>query len=334
MKNKFITGLFLSSLQLTSYATLVPSCGNEGFYIGYLNGVGMSRVDATRQLEQFQKQLSFAPTNKQPVTYDLLYNTTQGYASDLAEVFEQRAAESDATGLLQQRYEYISASPTDTDIAPISGLANAIQYIQQGYQALMIKALAALGSVARPIAPEDYVRHNAQLDVAVTNGKKFMLISHSQGSLFLNHAFDYITPKVSAGRIKVNYIAPATPVLHGDYSLTSIDLVINGLGLLQGSKSIPANNTPMPAAMSDVTGHGVLETYLDKARTGEKMVLAKINAALNSFNYPVAAPSAAKTTDYPVAVYTPDNTDPLQGTFSRFYVDTADEQLCWAIQNR
>lgn len=334
MKSKLIVPALLSALHFSSYATLLPTCGKDGFYMGYLNGVGTSKFDATTQLQKLQAKLSFTPTSKETVTYNLLYNTTQDYATDLAEVFEQRAAERDASGLLQQRYEYISASPTDTDVAPITELATAIQYIQQGYQSLMIKALAALGSVTRPITSENYARHNAQLDTAVTNGQKLMLISHSQGSLFLNHAFDYITPKISAGRITVNYIAPATPILYGDYSLTSIDLVINGLGLLQGFKSIPDNNTAIAASILDFTGHGLLGTYLDKTRTGETIVIGKITTALNGFNYPGASPSTAKTTANTVAVYTPNAVDPLMGTFSHLYFDTPDESLCWAIKNR
>ena len=101
----------------------------------------------------------------------------------------------------------------------------------------------------------------------------------------MNRAYDYIAPKAGAASVKAVHIAPASPTLRGDYVLASIDLVINGLRV-QGLSSVPANNLTIPNALSDVSGHKLVDTYLDPSRGGRARVAELMKSAMQGLTSP------------------------------------------------
>ncbi len=106
-----------------------------------------------------------------------------------------------------------------------------------------------------------------------------MLVAHSQGNLFMNHAYDHILPTVTKDRVAAAHIAPASPTLRGDYILADIDLVINAIRI-QGVTSVPDNNLGSPCVQSDVSGHTLIGTYLDGTRDGRGKIKAMIEVAM------------------------------------------------------
>src|SRR5699024_4699583 len=106
--------------------------------------------------------------------------------------------------------------------------------------------------LSNPPTEQDYAAHNLRLDALAAEGQKLMLVAHSQGNLFLNHAYDHIKPTVGRNSVNAVHIAPASPTLRGKHVLADIDLVINALRL-QGITTTPPVNLIMPASTSDLS---------------------------------------------------------------------------------
>ncbi|MGV8894791.1 MAG: hypothetical protein ACOH2K_18045 [Burkholderiaceae bacterium] len=236
----------------------------------------------------------------EPIQYEAFYNTTGSVAGatvlqDIAEVFQQRAREIDASGELGNRWEFfwesMSGDRTFTQriisLYPSAGLL-----FEQLYTDITSKIVAGLSYLlSNPPTEANYATHNIRLNALALQRQKLMLVAHSQGNLFVNHAYDLIVPKIGAGSVKVAHVAPASPTLRGEYVLATIDLVINGLRS-QGLTSVPAINISieeLPASTSDLSGHTLVGTYLDASRGGRARVNSIINTAMQALTTPVAS---------------------------------------------
>lgn len=95
--------------------------------------------------------------------------------------------------------------------------------------------------------------------------KKLIFIAHSQGNLWVNKAYDYVTsqPGYDGNNIHVLHIAPASTKLspNSDYILSASDLVIHLLRL-SGLGSVLPPNLLIGPSLSDASGHGLSEIYL------------------------------------------------------------------------
>ncbi len=144
--------------------------------------------------------------------------------------------------------------------------------------AVLVDVVAAYAnSLSNPPTSATYTVHNAQLDRLAGAATGILMVAHSQGNLFANEAYKYISPKVGAGRVSVVHIAPASPTLSGPHVLAHIDKVINLLRV-HGWASVPPN-TPIPNSSVDWSGHEMLATYLDPTRDGRGMVKNLLAAA-------------------------------------------------------
>jgi hypothetical protein len=106
---------------------------------------------------------------------------------------------------------------------------------------------------------KDLADHQVLLEKYKTEGKKFILVAHSEGNLFANRAYNYVTTGSHTAVAKTIHLAPASTELHGDYVLGDVDLVINGLRLIAPG-AVPANNWPMVFVFSKDVSY-----YLDLA---------------------------------------------------------------------
>jgi hypothetical protein len=150
----------------------------------------------------------------------------------------------------------------------------------------MTKSVAGYSLLlSNPPTAADYAAHDARLEELALQGQKLMLVAHSQGNLFVNHAYDQVLQKAGAGSVGVAHIAPASPTLRGGYRLADIDAIINGLRA-QGLGSVPPNNLILPFSFSDVTGHQLIATYLDGSRPGRASVKALLDSVINALVTP------------------------------------------------
>lgn len=278
-------------------------CTAQGYSVGFFNGVWNTPDQAAEGLAAL-RVLNGATLNGEPIQYEVFYNQTGSTAGatgmqDIAEVFIQRAAEIDSTGELGKRWEYFWESFTGerTLTDKIAALfPNSTSLLSQLYSDITTKVMAGWSYLlSNPPTASTYAGHNARLDTLSLQRQKLMLVAHSQGNLFMNHAYDYISPKSGTGSVKAVHIASASPTLRGDYLLANIDLVINGLRV-QGLTTVPAINLTIPTALSDASGHTLVGTYLDGSRGGRSRVGSMMTTAMQNLTTPATTGSAGSFT--------------------------------------
>lgn len=285
--------IVISFVFLLTVSANAVTC-SKSYTIGFFNGVWNTSSQATDGAKEL-KELVGETYNNEPIKYTTFYNHTGASIDatplqDLAETFIQRSAEIDASGELGRRFEYFwefigSSEPTFID--KIKGIfSNAIALFDSLYTAINTKLVAIISYfTSNPPTETDYATHNAKLDTLAADGQKLMLVGHSQGNLFMNHAYDHILPVVTKDRVATAHIAPASPTLRGDWVLANIDLVINALRI-QGVNSAPDNNLDINASRVDVSGHTLIGTYLDPTRDGRAKVKMMIEMAMGKLTCP------------------------------------------------
>lgn len=276
---------------LIAFVIQIPVYANcsKSYTLGFFNGVWNTKDQADTGRDKLRVLIG-ETYNNEPVKYENFYNHTGSTVGsnglqDLAETFIQRSAEIDKSGVMGKRFEYFweflgSSKPTFLD--KITGIfPNAVSLFDALYTTFATKLAAIIsGILSNPPTEADYATHNAQLDALAAAGQKLMLVGHSQGNLFMNHAYDHILPVVTKERVAVAHIAPASITINGDYVLTNIDLVINALRV-QGGLAVPSNNLPpMPSSSDDVSGHTLIGTYLDGTRVGRASIKTMIEVAM------------------------------------------------------
>lgn len=254
-----------------SYA--VTSCAKAGYTFGFFNGVWNTKQQAGDSLKELSA-LQSATHNTLAVTPKLFYNqtgcTTPGATclQDLAETFIQRANELDATGALSKDFTVFWESVTgDTSYSSklsgfVPGLISIFSSLYSTINAKVLQLTSLL--LSNPPTAVTMATNNAALDRLAADGQYFIFVAHSQGNLFMNQAYDHIVPIVSVIGVQAVHIAPASPTIRGDYVLSSMDGVINGLGLLG---AMQPSNLVLPKNSNDLSGHTLLDTYLDSAMT-------------------------------------------------------------------
>jgi hypothetical protein len=283
----FVTVSLLSALSIARAQTTTPPCV-IGYTVGFFNGVWnteLQAIDGRNALQAAFREASGRTDdtyNHEDVSYQLFYNHTGSTVGssglqDIAEVFEQRAKELDPSGDLLNNHFYLFWEPFNGNSAGYSQYVGSaskplLDFIQGFQNSVVSSSLTTLASIFNYVTGTptntDYSTQNTQLDALAAAGRKFVLVAHSQGNLFVNQAYDHIMPAVGATRVKVVHIAPASPTLRGQYELANIDLVINGLRLATGFGTIADVNLTLVPSSSDPSGHTLVGTYLDGTRPG------------------------------------------------------------------
>lgn len=297
-----LIGLTFSTNVFALTAAPASLCTPGGFVLGFFNGVFNTKADAISGLSAIKAIDVSANTNNESVKYELFYNQTgmdrAGVTrfEDLVETFRQRAAEQG--GVLSTRWELFwevmhgetnSTSIAGTIGAALSSLADLFTAAQDEMRAQFVQALVAM--IGNPPTVFDYAAHRTLLDAHITQKEKMILVAHSQGNLFMNAAFEYAAPRMAANSLKAVHIAPASPTLHGDYTLANLDLIINALRL---TGSVPANNVTIPGlafrpSPFDPSGHELVATYLDQRMLPYGQIAGQLQ---NAFASAVTPPDA------------------------------------------
>lgn len=262
--------------------------------LGYFNGVWNTKEQAGAGLDALRDLVGPVHDNN-PIRYESFYNQTgKGAAGtllqDIAETFVQRGVELD--GVLNNRWEHYwdllsgrHGDPSSLTGSLIKGLGSGGLSLARLLDATFNATLGQIvGGWARMLSdPPTEADLNSQLTklrALADDGSDFVLVAHSQGNLFANAAHDGLLashPRVAA---KVVHVAPASPTTRGEYGLSDLDLVINGLRV-QGINGVKAANWSIPFSLVDASGHSLVSTYLDVAREGRAKVKALVVSALD-----------------------------------------------------
>ena len=283
-----------------SWGQSLNECG--GYYVAYFNGVRTTFfnavVGAKRLRELVAEDSTFTrcrPTGcvTEPVINGVFYNPSGGYLTDLKEVFQQRASEINRSGELERRLEYfwevIAGGGRHLSFTDRLGTA-VVQFLAVVNQIDQIRVTNVTASLTSILGDSDtqgvLAAHREQLDEQAAQGRKMLLVAHSQGNLFVNEAHDYIEQEVGVASVEVVHIAPATRSLRGPHVLANIDLIINGLLRTHGPEGVPLATHHIPFSSSDKLGHGLLETYLDPRRATRNAIESHMRSALNKLETP------------------------------------------------
>jgi hypothetical protein len=301
--------MLLFSLAMPAFSqtgTNTPQPCILGYTVAFFNGVNNSQLEALTTLNQLQQSIHEATGkvddtfSSEDVAYQLYYNSTGStvkstWFQDLAETFIQRQNEIDPTGYfsanhLYMMWEGINGGGSNNYLSYANRAAGFGDFLDTITSSIVTQAVSNLGALLyNPPTAADYSTQNAQLDAVASNGRKMLLIAHSQGNLFVNHGYDYIQPKVGSTRVKVVHVAPASPTLRGQWILSSNDLIINGVRTLGGPGSVVDNNITIAGTLSEPTGHSMGPTYLDTTpgrNNGRAQVEALEVAALQALTAP------------------------------------------------
>lgn len=286
----------------------------SGTIVAFFNGVNTQPKEAQRVVEIIPLLYGSSMANGDPIRYEVFYNWSKGF-EDFVETFDQRLKEQGP--LLENKYELFwealkgGGSLTTKIITAVPAFASALSAFVDYVGAKTIALLTSLVSDPPNIA--NYIEHRARVDNLVLEGKKIVMVAHSQGNLFANSAYDYILPKVTTGSLKMVHIAPASPTTRGPHILADKDLVINGLrlvGTVAGNSDVIPPYLSRPAGLNNRTdglGHGLLEIYLNdkytpgRSSTGEFITepAKRIRTAvMNAFDALIAPPTQIGTTGF------------------------------------
>jgi hypothetical protein len=274
-------------------------CRAQGTALVFFNGVLTTPDGADAALAELRRLHGTTSPAGDAIRYEKLYNYTSGF-EDFVETFEQRLSEQE--NLLEGRYELFFEALNGEGpwwsriISSVAEAAGILDGIVDWFKAATIRNLTTL--LGNPPTTVNYLEHRARLENLILEGRKLLLVAHSQGNLFVNAAYDYATTKVDASSVKVVHIAPASPTLRGTHILADLDLVINGLRLVG---TVPDITDAIPGALlraagangkKDPLGHGLLEIYINQALGISAHVRNAINSALTEL---VAPPVVAAT---------------------------------------
>ena len=289
----------LSSPAVAQTAPANDLCRAQGAALVFFNGVLTTPDGADAALAELRRLHGTTSPAGDAIRYEKLYNYTSGF-EDFVETFEQRLSEQE--NLLEGRYELFFEALNGEGpwwsriISSVAEAAGILDGIVDWFKAATIRNLTTL--LGNPPTTVNYLEHRARLENLILEGRKLLLVAHSQGNLFVNAAYDYATTKVDASSVKVVHIAPASPTLRGSHILADLDLVINGLRLVG---TVPDITDAIPGYLlraagangkKDPLGHGLLEIYINQALGISAHVRNAINTALTEL---VAPPVVAAT---------------------------------------
>ncbi|WP_254659655.1 hypothetical protein [Salinivibrio sp. SS2] len=291
--------IFLLIMQ--PYQALASSCKVEGYTIAFFNGVANTERGADNSLDKLITTLNYQQYQGEKVDYQLFYNESNiesggiNIIADLAETFDQRTEEMDQRlndkwelfwELMNGRGEGSIAEKLGTIIStPISFFNDLFSKSKQEAISFFLERLN--GMVDSPETEITQRNHRLINDALTWQGKKLIYIAHSQGNLWMNRSFDYATSQkgYDGSNVKAIHIAPASPLLKGDYILSGNDLVINGLQLT-GIGSVPKSNfTATVSDKGDISGHKLIETYLTDTKA-ISMLKASVSNAFSNVQTP------------------------------------------------
>lgn len=274
-------------------------CRDVGIVIAFFNGV-LTTPETAALAKQKLREIYGNSYRGEGIRYELMYNHTAGVKEDLMEVFEQRLKEQE--DLLEGRFELFFEALRGRNslwgeiVENIPAAKDILDELVEDAQEHMRKALAALAT--SPVTVLNHNEHVIRIDTLIREGKKLLFLAHSQGNLFANAAYEFAMTKTTPDSVKVVHIAPASIQLNGPHVLADKDIVINLLNLAGGAPSVTDNipgllqRPPGLNGKIDLSGHGLLEIYLNPYVPTRDRITGYIQNALNTL---VAPPVRAKS---------------------------------------
>lgn len=232
-----------------------------GTVVVFGNGILNTQDDANDGRDKLSETLkaTLTPDEFSKLKFDLAYNKSYGFTSDLYESLKQKLS-------------------TDNVAVSFWRWLGGREAVPDAVREELTK-MATRFDFSTRVAPADLNNHLALYHSSINSGKKVVVVAHSQGNFFANAAYvrlhsghDAITSR-SFGIVSV--ANPAGSVGgSGPHTTLVEDLVIQAIALatptgVLGPLEPNATNIASNAATSDWKGHGFVEEYM---ATGSRTV--------------------------------------------------------------
>jgi hypothetical protein len=286
----FLAILFCTHLQYPAYAQEL-FCANQQqkkILVVFGNGVLSNLYNAKQSQREVENRLrAILPSDQFALLeFKTAYNTSVDGLADIYEAVKQKIA-------------------NDSYVTQFWRWMSNLDPLPDWLQDFMKQKLAA-------IDPTTYLEGHdltVQLDMyrtAILEGKKVVLVAHSQGNFFANKAYDVLYDSANPiGSQGFGVVAVANPASFvgggGPYSTLAEDAVINAVRLVSVigvAQPLPANVTNFPLPIVDPLRHFFVETYLYPASPSETKILNDIVAMMQELVQPpqLAQPGAITAT--------------------------------------
>lgn len=231
------------------------SC-QPGVIVFFGNGVWNDVEDAEGSLRLLRKRFEAHITGTNlhgTITYTLAYNPSEGALKDLLETFEQEA---------QTDYSKLWNYLAGLDIMP--------DYLQD-----KLKEIANIVNAAIVSANPSVQEHIGQYNTYLGEGRKAVLVAHSQGNLYGNIAYLGIDPQY-LDRFGIVSVANPDDYVAGSGLYTTIeeDLIIGSIPHALDSNVNNFSNTYINPF--DLSGHNFIDSYMFSGHDAEKQILEDI----------------------------------------------------------
>lgn len=232
----------------------------------YVNGVSKTEDEAWKSVKELQKRLASEPG----LEFGLAYNET--------------ACPDGATLVcIPDLYEAI-VMEIETDVSQFLRFLNRLVPLPNFFQDALNELAASFD--AGLITDDDLQEHLNQYETKFLQGKKVILVSHSQGNFFANQSFGSVSEDQEDSFGIVSVAHPDRPVEGDDrffddhHTTLTLDLVITCLivNCVPGAEFFDplSRNVSNGINFSDFSGHSFVKSYLRDGSNSETKILSDI----------------------------------------------------------
>jgi len=229
--------------------------GETGTVVTFGNGImSEDRDDAGESRDKIRDSLyaTLAPEEFNKLEFDLAYNESYGLMADLYESLKQRLGQ-------------------DNVVVSFWRWLGGREVIPDEVQEELLK-MATRFDFSTMVGEEDLANHLALYRNSILEGKKVMVVAHSQGNLFANAAYEILyhgSDPIQSRSLGITAVGTPASFVGGDGPYTTLveDGVIAVISLATVTGVLPPlfpniTNILSGATTSDWRGHNFIEEYM------------------------------------------------------------------------
>jgi hypothetical protein len=241
-----------------------PACPKQNVevVIFYGNGIDTTRESAQQSLDELKKSLGNT-YNSQPLQYDLAYNQTGGMAVDLLQSMVQ-VGEQESGNLM----------------AWLNNLGVMPDWFKTTYQNYLQKVIT--------IAAPEIEEHAQRYSDAIARGQKVLVVSHSQGNLYVNEAKKRLAQLIKPEDMKsFGIMGVATPAGNvggapGPYLTNHRDIIHMVPFALPFNWTLRSSSGGVEDVIDRIVAHSFVDTYMSDKYDIKAELVKKTKAVLGA----------------------------------------------------
>lgn len=305
-----IVFLYIFLFIFSATHALALSCEQKKItQIYFGNGVNVEEDAAEHTAIKIEEKYGYRKGGDEEFNFDVAYNFSRGLMLDLLEVFDQKFEETG--GLTAQQMLDLMQLGTDSSAVLLKELlilSGSGAGFSLGVDVIDKAADIYIDYLRDEARSDDFYRwntvnsHKAQYVYDLRNGKRVIIIAHSQGNLFANEAVEKAVKWnreryfESIGVVGVATPAneslidnPSEPLFHKYYVTAHDDLVINALRPFY--EISPSNIENDPSALPwkddrDLTNHYFEESYFAEGLKSKGKIDIMFNYFIDNLKFP------------------------------------------------